>query len=314
MWVADSTFDRIQAVNGLRAKNPSQMSKLIPMLQVGTKAGPNDEQIQQTLVSRKTALERLSTEFETAVARLPSMGKVSKERQLKRLTEALTTLKALRDAKVPQGTAKGLRAVINELTSLREIAYLDELNESTVDLTAVAQFRHLLATVTATTARKLGEHAQLVAGEDTELSRDPVFGSDIAAIIAETNAKARELPTLGAEPYIVARTSILPVAKNVLLADGLARRGFTVTSLAGYPVMHSQLVLSVAPKAGTVEEVLAQLRKLTKQKLVLVHPRPIGANGSLWYWLMREAELDAFASAFAGGALQLRSWGFGTQG
>jgi hypothetical protein len=307
MRIADSVFDRVQARNGLRAKNQSQMSKLIPMLQIGTKKGPDDAQVLTKLEQRETDLKALAAEFDNLTQRLPTMGTVSKERQLKRLTDALKGLTEIRDRKVPQGTSKALRSVLNELTSLREAAYLDELDEHNLDLTTTEEFKIKIRTLIATTARKIEEHKY---SDGTE-SRDPVFGSEIAAVIESTRQSAHTLPTLGSEPYAVARTSILPTAKTAISIDALTALGFQVTNLAGYPVLHSQLVLSVNPKHGTVDEVLTALRKSSKQKLVLVYPRPIGGNGSLWYWLMRETELDAFATAFVGRSLQLRGFGFG---
>jgi len=307
MRVADSNFDRLQARNGLRAKNQSQMSKLIPMLQIGTKRGPDDAQVLSSLEVRATELKRLAAEFESLTTRLPTMGNVSRERQLKRLTNALTALAVLKENKLPTGTGKALRAVLNELTSLREAAYLDELGPHNLDLTAVAEFKAKIRSLSAATANKI----EALKNSEDAGSHDPVFGSAVEAVITETRATTNSMPTLGADPYAVARTSILPMAKTAISIDLLTARGFKVTNLGGYPVMHSQLVLSVNPKMGTVDEVLTQLRKTTKQDLVLVYPRPIGNNGSLWYWLMRESELDAFASTFVGRSLQLRGFGFG---
>jgi hypothetical protein len=313
--VADSNFDRLQARNGLGAKNQSQMSKLIPMLQLGSKNGPSAEKILENLQKRVDDLQKLDSDSVEAFRRLPDMGNVSRERQLKRLTDALHVVDEFRARGLPQGTSGALRAVHNELTSLREISYLGELDNDSVDLTAIGDWRLKLAKLIKASVKKIAEQRPLLdvdaeGGLSESELKDPVFGTEIATTIHEVKS-GEPLPKLQeGQPYAVARTSVIPVPKNGINENVLRERGFNFTSIGGYLVLSGQLVLTIDPKSGkSVEEVLRELRKGTKQKFALVSPRQMPSSGHLWHWLMREPELDAFISAFPGKSLQLRNWG-----
>lgn len=76
--VVDSCFDRMQARNGLTAKNQSQLGKLIPMLQLGAKNSKDGEAGLASLSDRMSSLRALIDRSREAFRRLPTMGTVSR--------------------------------------------------------------------------------------------------------------------------------------------------------------------------------------------------------------------------------------------
>ncbi|QBQ74545.1 hypothetical protein BcepSauron_165 [Burkholderia phage BcepSauron] len=319
--VVDSTFDRMQARNGLTAKNQSQLGKLIPMLQLGSKNGKEPRQIIDGLQKRVDDIRALLDDSNTAFRRLPGMGSVSKERQMKRLTDALKAVREFRARGLPQGTSVALRAVKNELTSLREIAYLGELNESSVDLSAISKWRSLLEDLYRASVARLQEQSLLLSGDrddgpgdrlsESEL-KDPVFASNLGDVINSVTGARDSLPKCNPDhAFTMGRTSVVPVPATIMDDRILRARGFKFDSLGGYVVLRDQVLISINPKSNlTVDGVLKRIRKETKQRYATVTSRPMPHAGASWYWIMRESELDDFASAFSGRSLQLRNWGF----
>lgn len=314
--VADSNFDRIQARNGLGAKNQSQMSKLIPMLVLGATGVKEAWKVIEGLEKRINQLEFLKSSSTEAFRRLPTMADVSRERQMKRLGDALKAVEGYRAVGLPQGTSKALKAVKNELTCLREISYLGELDEESLDLSAIAAWYKTLDQCIATSKDKLAEQRPLleatavddVDGPSESELKDPVFSASIVDVINSTKA-TDTLPALGDAPFTIGRTSVIPVPAQGISEDLLRKRGFDFQNLGGYYVLRNQLVLTVR-EGTTVEEATKELRKATKHSYMTVSASTRRKDGSAWYWLMREPELDDFTSAFPGKSLQLRNWGF----
>lgn len=328
MRIADSHFDRVQARNGLTAKNQSQMGKIIPMLQIGSKKGLDEEQTIQKQADRVTALATLLAGFEEATRRLWTLQKVERDRKLKRLTNALDFMNTAKAAKLPHGTTKAARACINELTSLLECAYLDELTDNLIDLSSTKEF-HVIVSDLLRKAVADKERGPI----EEEVNRDPVFAADVADVIRET-ASQSVLPSLTDKGFVICRVPVIPVAKGILSVELLRARGFNVTSLAGYPAINNQLVLGINPREleltdkekaegvsiprsrwfEVADKVRKAIRKDTKQKIEFVDERPYGYAGGAWFWLMLEQDMSAFASAFPGQSVQLRNWGFAHQG
>jgi hypothetical protein len=330
MRVVDSTFDRMQARRGLTAKNASQMSKLIPMLQTASKSGPDDTQKIVHLEDRIVALNVLHRTFVEATRRLATAHKVSRERQLKRFTEALNFIKEVRADGVPLGTSKALRACANEYTSLREIAFINELDESTLDLSATTALPLLLDKLVLRARTQLQQlhDRQANGGEDI----DPLFSQSME----DTIARMRDVtePKIDGQDFVVIQTSVIPVTKGGISFDVLKSRGFDVANLAGYAVLENQTVLGINPRQISLtakeresgaslprerwQEVAERVRKAickeTRQRYAFVFDRAHGHAGGAWFWLMTEAELQNFAYAFPGRSLQLLSWGFCTPG
>lgn len=318
--VVDSCFYRMQARNGLTAKNQSQLGKLIPMLQLGAKNSKDGEAGLASLSDRMSSLRALIDRSREAFRRLPTMGTVSKERQLKRLTDALAVVKSLRDDGVPQGTAKALRALKNELTSLREIAYLGELNEETLDLTALRNWDVLLVQLLETSQTRFDEQRMLLTSDQEEQTpalseselKDPVFSPKMKDVLNTVSGSSGSLPKPEAgAPFTLGRTSVIPVPKTMIDERVLKARGFKYQNLGGYFVLADQVLVTIDPASElTIDDVLKSIRKNTKQRYAQVVNQGMPLRGHVWHWIMREPELDAFTSAFPAKSLQLRNWGF----
>lgn len=320
--IADSNFDRAQAFRGLTMKNPSQMSKLIPMLQVGAKSTQSDEEIQESLAVRLETLEQTLLEFRENTRKLKTMARVECPRQMKRLTDGIEFVRDLKGRKI-NGLAKSLRILLNELTSLREAVYHRELEGEDVQLSHLDPAEEEIQRLIKSTHNRISEHAAEIAGVPVG---DPLFSDSIAQVIEEnTNLDA---PSLEGKPYAVGRMPIIPVPVTSLSVDLLQSRGFDVTLLGGYPIIKRQLVLGISkaqmgltdqeklkpvPRARFVaaaQEIVKTLRREMKLKLALVTDKPYGHKGGTWFWLMTEAELQNFMEAFPSGSLQLRNWAF----
>jgi len=320
--IADSNFDRAQAFRGLTMKNPSQMSKLIPMLQVGAKSTQSDEEIHESLAVRLETLEQTLLEFRENTRKLKTMYRVDGPRQMKRLTDGIEFVRDLKGRKI-NGLAKSLRILLNELTSLREAVYHRELEGEDVQLSHLDPVEEEIRRLIKSTHNRVSEHAAEIAGVPVG---DPLFSDSIAQVIEEnTNLEA---PSLDGKPYAVGRMPIIPVPVTSLSVDLLQSRGFDVTLLGGYPIIKRQLVLGISkaqlgltdqeklkpvPRARFVaaaQEIVKTLRREMKLKLALVTDKPYGHKGGTWFWLMTEAELQNFMEAFPSGSLQLRNWAF----
>lgn len=291
VWVADSNFDRMQARAGLTLKNQSQMSKL-PDIREPEPVKSNEEYIAR--------LKEFRARCEVATRRLHAMKGIDKARQIRRLTLAMTFFEDERKAKVPYGTGRAVRAVLNELTSLREAAYLGELTDALIDLSATDALFETIDALTEKAVEKSNEEEQ---------PSDSVFDPNIVSILERASAQTT-LPKLTDEkPFVLARVPVIPVAS--MSYAKLQSRDFNVTNVGGYLMVNDQIVLGISPKQGfdAANRIRIEIRKQTKQKLVFVDERPTGHKGALWYWLMRESDLQQFMAAFPNNTLKVQSWG-----
>lgn len=330
--VADTNFDRFQAKQGLTAKNQSQMTKLLPMLQVGSKAGPDDAQVLAKMEARLTALKELRASLHKTTISLAKLHIVDKEQQLKKLTIARKKVVAIAESKPPVGVSKALRACLNELTSLREGVYVGTATtRKTLAIVACSDaVEHVDGLIAKTTKRLEAAKSQTQAG-----SGDPVFQDEVVKVIQRTAEDAHKLESLKGKSFVVCRVPVVAVAKTMLDANKLKAKGFKAEDIGGYPVLHNQLVIginkamlnlkknemdeqgnSLKPLStdrwvNAADQVLAMIRKQTKVKYQLVDARPYGHAGGAWFWAMPERDLNLFATSFPGKAVSLQSWGFG---
>lgn len=329
--IADSNFDRLQAKRGLTAKNQSQMTKLLPMLQVGSKAGPDEAQALAKMEARVAALKELRATLYKATVSVSKLHVVDKEQQLKKLTSARKKVVAIAASKPPVGVSKALRACVNELTSLREGVFVGTAtSKKTLAIIACSNAVEHVDGLIAKTQERIAAHKS----ETVAASGDPVFQDEVVKVIQRTAEDAHKLASLKDKSFVVSRVPVVAVAKTMLDANKLKAKGFKAEDIGGYPVVHNQLVIGInkvmiglkksdvddqgkstkpiGPEKwlGAAEQVLAMIRKQTKIKYQLVDTRPYGHAGGAWFWAMPERDLNAFASAFPGKAVQLRNWGF----
>jgi hypothetical protein len=288
--VVDSNFDRMQARAGMTLKNQSQMSKL-PTIREPEPSKAREEYIH--------ALKAFSDRCAEATRRLFSMRGIGPARQIKRLTLAMDFFEAERKRKVPYRTGKAVRAVLNELTSLREAAYLDELTDELIDLSATRELFVTIDSLIKNSERKEKEE---------DVAQDDVFETDLIDVLQNASAQTT-LPKLDGRPFVLARVPVIPVAS--MSQTKLQSRGFQVTSVGGYSMIGDQVVLGISPKGGydAANQTRLQIRRQSKQRFVFVDERPAGHKGILWWWLMREEDLFNFSAAFPNNILKIQSWG-----
>ncbi len=287
--VADSLFDRIQARNGLTAKNQSQMSKITILPDVAEEP-----------VSREPYIQSLK-DFHATVAgllmNLTGLGKVSNRSRVVHLTTSLELLASARKKKAPYGLGKFVRAAVNELVSLREAATIGDLTDDQIEL------RSTKAILTQIDILLVKEAELANAGSET----DEVFEGDVEGVLALANAQTT-LPTLGDNVFVLARVPVVPVpAAGFLATKKVNALGFEAKDAGGYAIMSNQIVIGVSPKSA--KDIHIALEQFRAERLVLVDSRGHGKNGVLWYWVLRQEDLARFSLAFSGGALKLQSWG-----
>lgn len=331
MRVANSNFDRLQARQGLTAKNNSQMEKIVAALQMGSKAGPDEAQVLMKAERRLTALKQLRANLSEATIAVSQLYVVSKPKQLQKLTAALKVVKEISESKPPVGVKAHLKAALNELTSLREGVYVgaatNKKDLSIISCTeAIAHVDQLIEA-----AQKSYDSKKVTAGPD-----DQLWTEEIEKVIQQTAEESRKLESLKNKDWVISRVPVIAVAKasnkaatGYLSVEAIKRAGIKAESLGGYPVLHNQLVIGINPRVfgltdeqkakgksipredwfRVADEVRKLIQKQTKQRLQFVDERAYGAAGGAWFWLMPERELDMFASAFPGKAVKLQNWG-----
>jgi hypothetical protein len=287
--VSDNLFDRIQAGNGLTAKNQSQMSKITILPDVAEEP-----------VSREPYIEALK-DFHARIAalliNLTDLGELSNRGRVVRLTTSLELLAKARKKKVPYGLGKFVRAAVNELVSLREAATIGDLKDDQIDL------RSTKAILTQIEVLLVKEAELANTGSET----DEVFEGDVEGVLALANAQTT-LPPLDGNVFVLARVPVVPVPATGFLATKKVKAlGFDAQDAGGYAILSNQIVIGVSPKSA--KDIHIALEQFSAERLVLVDSRGHGKNGVMWYWVLREEDLARFSQAFSGGALKLQSWG-----
>jgi hypothetical protein len=287
--VADSLFDRIQARNGLTAKNQSQMSKITVLPDVEEETPSREPYVQSLKAFHATVAGLLMN--------LKDLGELSNRGRVVHLTTSLELLANARKEKVPYGLGKFVRAAVNELVSLREAATIGDLTGDQIDLRStkaiLSQIEVLLV--------KEAEFANVTS------ETDEVFEGDVEGVLALANAQTT-LPPLAGNVFVLARVPVVPVpASGFLATKKVAALGFDAKDAGGYAIMAHQIVIGVSPKSAS--DINLALEQFRSERLVLVDSRGHGKNGVMWYWAMRSEDLAKFSQAFSGGSLKLQSWG-----
>jgi hypothetical protein len=326
--IVDSTFDRIQARNGLTAKNQSQMTKIIPLLQIGSKAGPDEAQVLAKMEKRLQALKDLKVSLQKAAARVADLHTYEKRKQVVKLTASLKAVKEIADSKPPVGVSKQLRACMNELISLREgVTISERMDRKTLSVIACTQaVEHVDALILSAKKNIARAKTEATGGLNDELLREE--DAEMLRVLKQTQQESKNISQLKERQFVVTRVPIVPITKGFVSVDVMKSKGLKAENLGGYPVLHNQLVIGVnktdltgAKKSSKslntadfrdeAERIRKTIQKQTKVKYQFVDDRAYGAQGGAWFWLMPERELDQFASCFPGGKLQIQRWGFG---
>lgn len=322
MRVADTNFDRYQARQGLAAKNGSQMDKIVGTLQMGSKAGPTEEQVTAKAEARVKALIELKAKLQRATLAVSELYMSDKPTQMKKLTASLKKVKELADNKPPVGVKKHLTACINELTSLREGVYIGAATKKTLSIVACADAVAEIAVLIDQTKARV-KQAKVESGA----ADDELYTEEVEKVIQRNAKDATRLESLKNRPFVISRVPIIPIATG-LSTEALKRKGFKIETISNYVVMHNQLVIGINKEQLKLKRekegksidtekwqtaILKILRMISKQigsKVVLVDEKPYGAQGGAWFWVMPEKELNAFASCFSSKTVKLQRFGF----
>lgn len=325
--IADTNFDRLQARNGLTVKNQSQLTKIIPLLQIGSKAGPDDAQVLAKMETRLLALKELKKKLTTTTARVTELYGLDKRKQMMKLTASLKAVKEIQDSRPPVGVSKQLKACVNELVSLREgVSVGERMDKKTMSVIACATAIEHVDALIVSAKKQIARHkAEVSGGINDELLHSE--DAEMLRVLQQTHQESKNISQLKTRPYVITRVPIVPIPKAIVSVETMQRKGLKAENLGGYPVLHNQLVIGInktdltgekkssrslttADFRDEAERIRRSIQKQTKVKYQFVDERAYGAQGGAWFWLMPERELNLFSSCFPGKTLQLQRWGF----
>lgn len=324
MRVADTNFDKFQAKQGVTTKNASQMEKLVGILQMGVKAGPDDAQRLAKMEARVVGLTDLKKSLQKATLAVSELYLEDKSKQLKKLTASMKLIRELSANKPPIGVKKHLQACMNELTSLREGVFIGAATKKTLTIVACSQALNEVDALLSTTKARV----KAAKSVETAATDDDLYSDDIEKVIQQNSDEARNLDSLANRPFVVARVPIIPISNSGLSAEQLKRKGFKVETISNYVVMHKQLVIginkstlnlkrnkeggSIDPKKwrDSAMKIVKLLEKELKTHIHLVDDKPYGYKGGAWFWVMTDKDLSSFATCFPGKHVKLERFGF----
>lgn len=293
----------------------------------GLVAGADDAVSQQAKIeARVHELKILAQKFDTVVARMAETYVMTRPQQLKRVTLLLSKVKELHASALPVGSKKHVATMVNELTSIREgvFARANLADRKMLTLIAAkAAKEEILAMASAAEARKEKMLADSSASNDMEH-----FFKNAADVIQKHSHKAADLASISTKAFVVARAPIA-LGDEKFSAERMARSGFNVESLGGYPVISDQLVIGINPRfalgdhAGAVkgekasqvlraemDRLRKMLQKRMNQKLNLVSDKAYSFKSGTWFWLMTDDDINRLAKVSPGNRVQVPRWGF----
>ncbi len=239
----------------------------------GLVAGPDDsENLKAKTEARVQALTKLVAKLKKVETFLATLHVIEKPRQLKRLNEASAALRTILGEKLPVGAKRHVEACVNEVISLKEGIYASNtrFDQQTLALTASAKARDELEAMVQSAELRL-EKVQADATDD--LGMEEFF--DKAKAIIEKNAhEAAKLEPIGDKPFVIARAPVVPSDRS-LQTDKLPQLGFKSESIAGYAVIHNQIVLGINAKylashdRGANADIADMHRKLKEADLTI---------------------------------------------
>jgi len=317
----ENNFDKLQAKMGLAAKNLSQFSKLSER---GISEA-HEQRIQAAtnhrLEVRVTNLKRLLAFLVDQSTKLSTIQAVGSAQRMAIVTSVLRKIEATRNKdNLPQGASNHLRKIQNELVSMREGVFASAV--STKNLisnqfpAAIEQVGHMLEIATA----RLEAAKNMSAA--TDLAEEAYKKAE--KIIQQNANEAKRLESIERRPFTVVRVPIVPISEPPISSAKLKTMGVKAEDLAGYPLIHNQMVIGINKEilekkgrkmqkpAEAAEEILQMLKKETGKKLVMVVETANRAKGALWYWIAPQDEVNKLMKS-AGGRLNIKRWGFGME-
>jgi len=293
----------------------------------GLVAGADDSNAVKTRTQERiTELKTVAKKIEKVEAALADLYVLSKPARLKRLTQVMSAVKDLHASKLPTGAKKHVGNCLNELTSLREGVYASnaQVDRQTLSLITARQAHTEITAMVAASEARLDK---ITAESNQSSDMEDAYRKD-EKVIQKNAAKAEQLNGIKTKAYMIVRMPVVP-SDSILSIEKLTRLGFSVDSIGGYAVLNEQMVIGISPKfllgehAGAVKGEKAgeliraeadRLRKLLQKKtganLQFVSDKPKSEGSGVWFWLMSDRDLNAFARAFPGQHVKISRWGF----
>lgn len=237
----------------IRIKNPMGANNFDRLANAGLVAGADDsENMKARTEARVKDINELITKVRKVEAHLVVLPTLTRARQLKRLESAATKLKEMHATRLPVGTKKHVESVLNEVLSLQEGVYSSNspLDKTVLALTASANARADLEAMVESSKHRL-ERVMADSSDDIDME---TFYRNVRDVIQRSNTESTKLANLANKPFIFTRVPVVPIDAvkaggklSSISTEKLPKLGFKSDSLAGYPVIHNQLVLGINP-------------------------------------------------------------------
>ena len=314
----ESLFDAIQDKQGLAAKNLSQMSYIGDL---GVSAATEEREratARKKLERRHANLQKVANVLAKIQGRISGLPVMGTDQRRSVLRKAIASIDKMTSQKAcPVGTATPLRKLRNDLVSIQEIS------GNLTAKTSMLRSTQIVSTMEAVNSLIAKSQVKLQADDSLSVGRADYSNafSEAEKILKRNNEAVKRLDSINNRPFTLVRVPLVVISDPAINVSMLDRSGLKSEDLAGYPLLHNQMVLGVSKKAfeeqkrvknieDFVQELLQVLRKQVKKPLVLVDSTATRAKNALWFWVADERDVDRIIKA-ARGRLNIKRWGFG---
>lgn len=317
MRTSDTNFDRIQARQNIAVRNNSQMSRI-------SELGISESRDEKETASVKEQTEKrvrnlgIVKSFISKVELQASGLSVMDERKREKLVSSLLArVQAMHEnPKLPKGAGPHLLRIRNELLSLKEGIAANAVKPKDMILATVQPSLEGINTLISKAELRLS-------GESINDSMTDEAFKKAEEVLKHNQKEAKQLERLTKKPFVVARVPIVPISSPVMNVGILNRSGIKAEQLAGYPLIHNQMVIGISKDATVLEtrkrnqkpleaarEILSQLVGQTQRDYIFVTENGFRSHGGIWFWVATKQEVNAFIKA-ANNRLKIDRWGFG---
>ncbi|QDH83478.1 hypothetical protein [Achromobacter phage Motura] len=314
-----SNFDKLQAKQGLAAKNLSQMSKI-------SDYGTSTETEDKFLAANRTKAEATLTKLRktrafvqatlTKVSTLPLLE--SKHERMIVLSGVHKKLEAARAQPLPTSVRGKFNMFCNEVASLKDGVFSEIVDKREMTVLGGTE---LLATIDNSISRQEARLQQADVTAASEHDTEKAY-QRAAEIINNNRKEADRLDSIKNREFVVARAPIVAMTQTPLSVAKLKHAGIAAEDVSGYPMVRNQLVLGINKEAlesptskrkmkpeDAAAELLKSISASMNEKVQFVTEKPYPYKGALWYWIGTTYEINALMKA-AGGRLVMNRWGF----
>lgn len=259
--------------------------------------------------SQLTTVDKKVKQVEALIATLPTNDR---NYQLRALESAKKFLKSALD-EAPPTISTALRKLMNELTSLKEGVYVGSVEASDLVLLSAPECTKKLKQLLGAVQKRIHE------------ATAPLEETDSAVVIQNLKKRKAQMPSFGDRQFLITKAPIVfsfatksgHSSVGYINAQVLADKGFTSENLAGYTVLHDQMVIGVKYAKDSDKTPLEQAQRILKKmeahahvEFSLVTDTPTAYGGGSWFWVMSVMRTKKLAQAFPGNHLKFNKWSF----